>query len=547
MPTLKWIGKEAVENHHLEIPYKLLKCDSSLSFGDNESGNLIVQGDNLEALKALLPYYAGQVKCIYIDPPYNTGNDIAPGKSWIYNDNVNSPEIKEWLYKVVGKEGEDLSRHDKWLCMMYPRLQLLRKFLKKEGLIFVSIDDNEVTLLRMIMDEIFGKRNFIQEIIWKNKYGPGAMTKGFGNIHEYILCYSRNPIISVEAFLSEEEIAKYKLKDEYYAKRGGYITQPLATKSKDDRPNLVYPIIYNGEEIWPDKQWIWERDRMNSAIKNNWVVIKKTKNKYSVRFKQYLKDENGVMRKAKPISIMNGPFNQEGTEEIVKIFGKKIFNNPKPVELIKYLISIIVNESVSKNDIVMDSFGGSGTTAHSVLSLNKENYNNLKFILIEMDQRISKDITRERVKRVINGYEYIDKNGEVKIIEGLGSGFKYCILDEPLFNEFGNIRENVTFSDLAHHIFFTETGVPLDAKFNKKGKNVQIGIYKEIAYYLLFNGIMGDKSINGGNVLTTKILEKLTGYKGKKIIYGEGCRLSSARLKRENIIFKQLPYEVKVS
>ena len=155
MPTLDWIGKKAVVNHHREVPYRLLQCDGALSAGDPDAGNLLVQGDNLEALKALLPYYAGKVKCIYIDPPYNTGNE-----GWVYNDNVNRPRSRQWLGKVVGKEAEDLSRHDKWLCMMYPRLRLLREFLREDGAIFVSIDDQESHRLRMVLDEVFGSAKF---------------------------------------------------------------------------------------------------------------------------------------------------------------------------------------------------------------------------------------------------------------------------------------------------------------------------------------------------------------------------------------------------
>ena len=224
MPTLTWIGKEKVVNHHQEVPYRVLehkygfRADDSADMTPTNSGNKIIHGDNLEALKSLLPKYEGRIKCIYIDPPYNTGNE-----KWIYNDNVNDPKIKKWLGEVVGKQGEDLSRHDKWLCMMYPRLKLLHKLLADDGVIFISIDDNEEKYLHLIMDEIFGNRCFIHKIIWKNKYGPGALTKGVGNVHEYIICYSKNPIESVAAPLSEEEIKKYKLKDEKYSIRGGYI------------------------------------------------------------------------------------------------------------------------------------------------------------------------------------------------------------------------------------------------------------------------------------------------------------------------------------
>lgn len=184
MPTLNWIGKKAVLNHHKEAPFHLLKCDPDLSVGEPESGNLLVQGDNLLALKALLPYYAGQVKCIYIDPPYNTGNE-----KWVYNDNVNSPEIKEWLGNVVGRESDDLSRHDKWLCMMYPRLRLLKKMLSRDGLFAVSIDDNEVSFLGVLLDEIFGAKNRLACAPWLAEPSGGKEKTGLRGGHEYLLIY----------------------------------------------------------------------------------------------------------------------------------------------------------------------------------------------------------------------------------------------------------------------------------------------------------------------------------------------------------------------
>ena len=191
MPTLDWIGKNAVLNHHRQVPYRLLQCNGKLSAGDPDAGNLLVQGDNLEALKALLPYYAGKVKCIYIDPPYNTGNE-----GWAYNDNVNSPEIRQWLRQTVGKEGEDLSRHDKWLCMMYPRLALLRDFLTVDGAIFISIDDNEVQNLRAVMDEVFGPRNFVATVIWQKMDGPKNTAIHLSEDHDYIVLYARDANIN---------------------------------------------------------------------------------------------------------------------------------------------------------------------------------------------------------------------------------------------------------------------------------------------------------------------------------------------------------------
>lgn len=539
MPSLNWIGKDAVVRHHREVPYRLLEpvaAHSCTTPEGDDGGNLIVQGDNLDALKALLPRYAGQVKCIYIDPPYNTGNE-----GWVYNDNVNSPDIRRWLGQVVGKEGETLDRHDRWLCMMYPRLVLLKQFLRDDGVIFVSIDDNEVAHLRLLMDEIFGSRNFVHEIIWKNKYGPGAMTKGFGNVHEYILCYSRNPISSVEAELGDDAASNYKGRDEKFETRGGYVTQPLMTRSKDPRPNLVYPVFFKGEEIWPDKQWIWERSRLERAIENDEVVFRNTKGKWSVRFKQYMRDEQGRMRMAKPISILTGPFNQEGTWAIESIFGDKgTFPNPKPVELIAYLISMIFNGNDSNDYLVLDSFGGSATTAHAVLKQNAEDGGNRRFILVEMDDDIARDVTAERVKRVAKGYT----NSKGDHIEGLGGGFQFCKLSkEPLFTAEGQIRDDVRFAQLAEFVWFCETGTG----WRGKGDSPLLGVHQGRAIYLLYNGILGDRSADGGNVLTASVLDMLPAHDGPRTVYAAACRLGTPRLQREGITFKQTPYALDVA
>jgi len=533
MPTLTWAGKEAVVNHHQKVPFHLLKDVPSLSVGDPGSGNLIVEGDNLVALKALLPYYAGQVKCIYIDPPYNTGNE-----KWVYNDNVNSPVIKKWLGQVVGDDASDLSRHDKWLCMMYPRLVVLRKLLCEDGLIFISIDDNEAFLLKCLLDEVFDARNFVQAIIWKNKYGPGAMTKGFGNVHEYIYCYSKKQLISIEAPLSEDDASKYKGRDSKYPVRGGFITQPLATRSKDHRPNLIYPITHNGEEIWPDKQWIWAKDRMMQALADDEIVVRKSKGKWSVRFKQYLKDQHGQMRMAKPISILNGPFNQDGTWEIEQLFGKKAFPNPKPVQLAKHLLSMIVNGVDGKDGLYLDSFAGSGTTGQAVLEMNQKDEGNRKFILIEMDSSIARTITSKRLEKVQTQISNTDQSAS-------NQGFRYCDLGPSLFDQHGAINPDVKYADLARHVYFTETGEPLP--HGKPVDSPLLGISNGVAIYLLFNGILGDRRANGGNILTRAILAQLPPFHGQKIIYAAGCLISEQRLRDLNIAFRQTPYEIKVT
>ena len=532
MPSLQWIGKEKVVNHHQEVPYRVLehkygfRADDPADTTPTNSGNKIIHGDNLEALKSLLPEYEGRVKCIYIDPPYNTGNE-----KWIYNDNVNDPKIKKWLGEVVGKQGEDLSRHDKWLCMMYPRLKLLHKLLADDGVIFISIDDNEEKYLHLIMDEIFGNRCFIHKIIWKNKYGPGALTKGVGNVHEYIICYSKNPIESVAAPLSEEEIKKYKLKDEKYSIRGGYITQPLATKSKDDRINLVYPLCHNGAEIWPDKQWIWEKSRLYKAIENNDVVFNENNGKWSVRFKQYLKDEHGNMRYGKPISILVGPYNQDGTSEITTIFDQKLFNNPKPQELIQYLLSWVFNSQDNKNGIILDSFAGSGTTAHAVLNLNKKDGGNRKFILVEMED-YAENITAERVRRVMNGY------GEGKnAVAGTGGAFDFYELGAPMFDQEKNLNEEIDEEKIREYIYYTETKRHLDRKRTEEAKYL-LDTYNGTGYYFYYEkDCLMTLSIDTLSIVT----ERTEQY----VIYADICTVPPQVLAARNITFKKIPRDIK--
>src|SRR3989339_760281 len=229
MANLNFKGKTFVQNHHLAVPYHQLVPVKSKSLTANLSlkDNLIIHGDNLKALKALLPTYAGKIKCIYIDPPYNTGNE-----SWVYNDKVNSPKIKKWLCKVVGNESADLCRHDKWLCMMYPRLKLLRDLLRDDGAIFISIDDNEHCHLKMAMDEIFGSENFVTNIIWQKKYTQSNDAKYFSSTHDFIVCYGKNiensnfKINLLER--TEAQNARYKNPDN--DPRGGWMTQPLHAK-----------------------------------------------------------------------------------------------------------------------------------------------------------------------------------------------------------------------------------------------------------------------------------------------------------------------------
>ena len=546
MPTLQWIGKEAVVGYADKVPFRVL--EKKYTYGNDDANgrdaarrvpahttNKIIHGDNLEALKALLPEYEGRIKCIYIDPPYNTGNSPENG-GWIYDDNVDSPRIRHWLGKVVGKESEDLSRHDKWLCMMYPRLKLLQKLLSNDGIIFISIDDNEVTNLRLICDEIFGKNNYVDTIIWKNKYGSGAKTISFIGVHEYIVIYGKKTIEDISCELSQELQASYNKKDSKYNLRGGYFTQPLMTNSLDDRPNLQYSIEYNGDIIKPRKQWVWEKNRLLDAIEKDEVVFSKQKDgSYSVRSKQYLKDENGIIRKGKPLSIVNGPFTQEGTAEIEAIFGKNVFKFTKPSELVKYLISLEINHISDKDSIILDSFAGSGTTAHAVLNLNKADGGNRKFILVEMED-YAESITAERVKRVIDGY------GDT---EGTGGEFDFYELGEPVFDEDKNLNENIGEEKIREYIWFSETHIGLQAArlSNADGPSaIQdryfLGKYNNCGYWFFYQK-------ETETTLDDDFLKTMAVECEQYVIYADKCILPKDFMNAKNIVFKKIPRDIK--
>lgn len=529
MPTLEWIGKEKVINHHQQVPFRVL--DRQYSFdaegcheADNGSKNMIIRGDNLEALKALLPRYEGRVKCIYIDPPYNTGNE-----GWVYNDNVNDPKIKKWLGQVVGREGEDLSRHDKWLCMMYPRLKLLQKLLAEDGVIFISIDEIEHRFLELIMDEIFGMNNRIDTFVWQNNYGGGAKSNYIVHLHEYVLCFAKNlkTVGKIELPPDESILKYYKYRDEKFEVRGPYRLQPLATTSMDERPNLRYPLFFKGHEIWPEKQWFWSKERALEAQANNELVFSERKGKWSVNYKQYLNALDGTERKSKPYSIISGIYTQSGTKTIKDIMGSgKAFDFPKPPELISHFIQMITD----KEDIVLDSFAGSGTTAHAVLNMNKADGGNRKFILVEM-MDYAESITAERVRRVIRGY------GEGKnAVPGTGGDFSFYDLGAVLLRPDGNLNEEIDIGRIREYIWYTETQeamTPVTAPDNK----YYLGTSKETAYYFYYER-KTVTTLDYAFLATVK--KQADGY----TIYADLCTLSDADLKKGNITFKKIPRDI---
>lgn len=527
MPTLNWRGKDAVLNHHLDVPYHLLKCEPELSAGCPGSGNLIVEGDNLVALKALLPYYKGQVKCIYIDPPYNTGDE-----SWIYNDNVNSPEMRDWLGKVVGKEAEDLNRHDKWLCMMWPRLQLLKQFLHPtEGSIWVSIDDNEAASLRMLMDEIFGRGRFVACNAWQKRYSR-ENREAIGDVHEYIVVYAMDTDVFKarrnKVQMTGKELKVYKNPNN--DPKGPWRSIPLTAQSGHATPDQFYEIVSpTGKKFRPSKGRCWavSQETLAKLRDEGRLYFGKSGNSQPNAIR-YLSEVEGLVPWTWWPHEEVG-HTDEAKKEMMAIFPQaESFPTPKPVRLMERIIGIATNAG----DLVMDSFAGSGTTAHAVLKLNAHDGRNRRFILVEMDPAIARPVTAERVRRVARGYT----NAKGEAVPGLGSDFRYCTLGAPLFRGNGSLNEELSRDTLARHLFFTEFGEPLTA--NPPSESSLVGIYGETALHLLWDG-------NGPGFLDAATLRGLPGWDGEIIVYGEGCAIPASVLQERRIAFRQVPYRVR--
>jgi adenine specific DNA methylase Mod len=448
-------------------------------------------------------------KTIYIDPPYNTGNE-----KWVYNDNVNSPKIKEWLGKVVGAEGEDLTRHDKWLCMMYPRLKLLRDLLRDDGVIFVSIGDDEHCLLRLMFDEIFGEENFVANFIWNHrKSSQNDIDVSLS--HNYTICFAKDR----EIFrLNRLEIDGGKFSNPNNDKRGNWVADPM--DAPGIRENLMYPIInpMTKEKFLPPvgRHWRFTKEKFEEAIRDNRIVFGKT-GKSKPQYKRFESEaeEKGV----NVFTIWDDVGTAtEGTQELMEIFkGQKVFETPKPASLIKKIIKL----STDKDSIILDSFAGSGTTAQAVLELNKEDSGNRKFVLVELEKEIARKITAERVKRV-------SKN--------LKGSFNYMELDGTLFTASQAINPEVKFNDLARYIFFTETNEHGDEKAIKGNF---IGESNGTDYYLIFDP-------SKKCAIDTSFLNKMKKSDSRKVVYADKCLLDGDDLSKYNITFKQIPYEVKV-
>ena len=603
MPTLHWIGKEKVVNHHQDVPYRVLEhqygfdAEQGERTEPTESGNKIIHGDNLEALKSLLPGYEGKIKCIYIDPPYNTGEE-----GWAYNDNVNHPKIKRWLGEVVGKEGDDLSRHDKWLCMMYPRLQLLFKLLSDDGVIFISIDDYESHHLISIANEIFGIKNKIATVVWD--LGTGTQAGHFVRSHEYVLvyCKNKNLVPNFKGGAGEikhsalKKISKKNPKSDFTFPKGTRFDADSGTKLDGSWGGSEKTFLKHGEMIsedgeLPDKVTLEAGWAMKSQMKE-WFYGNKNET-YDTKGQKLLEfyfNSSGVLTYRKEKSVINPPTvirklanTKSGSKELEGIIGENNFDFPKPHELIKYLIKLVT----SKNDIVLDSFAGTGTTGQAVQQLNKEDGGNRNFILVEMED-YADSVTSERVKRVIKGYHFNGKvkkalksykinitnlknandlvdfyeekrtNGEYnevniesdgeKInivgvkkvsgkVNGIGGSFDFYQLGQPLFDENKLLNEDVEESRIREYVWYSETKTAFPKERAEDAHKHLLGTKDETDYYFFYEK----------EIITTLNHEFLATIKQKSdqyVIYADNCLLSKEFLQSRNIIFKKIPRDI---
>lgn len=509
MPQLTWLGDHEAKRTARKVPYRLL--DPVEQVGDPASGNLLIQGDNLEALKALLPFYAGRVKCIFIDPPYNTRSAFEH-----YDDNL---------------------EHSQWLSMMYPRLELLRDLLSEDGSIWVTIDDNEGHYLKVVMDEVFGRRNFVSTLAWHKRVSPANDAKYFSADIDHVLVYAKSLQTWVPNRLqrTEEQLSYYKNPDNDL--RGPWNSSAYTcAKTADERPNLFYPIINpnNGEEIWPSRTRVWAYDQGTHErnVKEKIIYWGKDGNASMPRIKKFLSETKPVV----PRSLWKhdeAGHNQESRIEVDVLFPDNPFTTPKPERLLKRVIDI----ASQPNDLVLDSFLGSGTTAAVAHKMGR------RWIGIEMGEHAHTHCL-PRLKKVIEG----EQGG---ISESLnwqgGGGFRFLRLGEPAFLEDGRINPSIRFATLAAYLWFLETEAPHPTgRFDSP----LLGTLNDTAYILLYNGILGDKRPESGNVLNQQvwkaILDVLSPHRGPRVIYGEACRLTPSRLKQLNVRFGQIPYDIRM-
>ena len=500
MPILDWVDKDKALKAADGAPYRLLEEVPEFSCGDADNENMLIQGDNLDALKALIPYYAGRVKCIFIDPPYNTGSAFEH-----YDDNL---------------------QHSEWLSLMYPRLELLRDLLAEDGTIWMTIDDEESHYLKVICDEVFGRKNFIANAIWQKKYTVANDAKGFSDNHDHLLVFARNKeIVALNRLPRAAEMDKaYKNPDGH--RKGVWKSTPLHAKSGTNTSSYTFR---NGI-TWQPPGGTFRRynddsmARMDEA-KEIWFGQSGKSTPSRKTFLCELKNE-GTPPKTIWLHDEVG-HNHEAREEIKSIVPQDVFSTPKPERLIDRILILATNPG----DLVLDSFLGSGTTAAVAHKMGR------KYIGIELGDHAGTHCV-PRLQKVIDG----EQGGISKACNwNGGGGFRFFRLGKPVFDEAGQIHPDIKFPVLAAHVWFSETHTP----WAGRKKSPLLGVHNGVAYYLLYNGILGERSQSGGNVLTSRVLAELPPHDGAKVIYGEWTPFKEDRLRKENIVFKQTPYDVK--
>jgi adenine-specific DNA-methyltransferase len=503
MPKLDWLTRSEDEKVSARVPYRLLEAVPEHSYGDPNSENMLIQGDNLDALKALLPFYAGRVKCIFIDPPYNTRSAFEH-----YNDNL---------------------EHTQWLGMMYPRLELLRDLLAQDGSIWMTIDDNEAHYLKVVTDEVFGRKNFIANVIWRKNYSPKSSARHFSVDHDHILVYAADAEAWVPNPMPRTEKQDKAYKNPDNDPRGPWKPSDLSARNFYSLGR--YPITTPkgrviagppGGNYWRVSE---ENFRRLDAERRIWWG----KNNDSIpQIKRFLSEVKQGMTPQTYWPYEDVGHTQEAKQEILALFGKDVFITPKPERLMQRIMHI----ATGVDEVVLDSFLGSGTTAAVAHKMGR------RYIGIEMGEHA---ITHcfPRLKKVVDG-----EQGGISEAAGWqgGGGFHFYKLGSPVFDEEGRINPIVRFAHLAAHVWFAETRTPMP---HPRRRSPLLGVHEGVGYYLLFNGILGDKRPDGGNVLTRRLLAELPAHDGPKVIYGESSRLSKESLLQLGITFKQTPYDVK--
>lgn len=513
MPTLDWLNREQAMRVADAVPYRMLEPVSA--HGDPAAQNLLIQGDNLEALKALLPFYRGRVKCIYIDPPYNTKSAFEH-----YDDNL---------------------EHSQWLSMMHPRLVLLRELLSEDGSIWVSIDDNEGHYLKVLMDEVFGRKNFTTTFIWQKVDSPNDNKVPITPDHEFVLCYER-----VKDNANFRKKSDSSLLDAYGGRdeQGRLYRDRLLKKNgknslREDRPTMFYPLTApDGKDVLPihddgrEANWALSTRGVAQAKNENRLIWKeREKNGQNVWVPYVREFASENPERPHPTILLDVKTSRQAKAHLRELLpDAELFDTVKPEQLIQRVLEVCT----APDDLVLDSYLGSGTTASVAQKMNR------RYIGIETGKHA---ITHclPRLKSVIEG-----EQGGISESVGWqgGGGFKFLRLGESIFDELGAINPKVRFATLAAFIWLQETGVPATAQFDSP----RLGVHKGTAYYLLYNGILRDKRPEGGNVLTGAVLKAIHDilpHNGPKVVYGDGCTLGAARLAAASITFKHIPYDVK--